>query len=261
MKEMASALSIYFNSILRSTLLSRVITIGSLGFGLLYTAIGAYAAKGPLPIWFSFTYAGLLFIIMGLLARQIIVSSGAYNYLIKYAGINPIKLILALFVTYVIMSIVYAPLILVLFFLMYYTVGKLILSINVAILSSAIILSSVFITALGILLGLIMTGRAIFSKFSFFIFYIPIILFYISIFVTPPSLSMYNPITAMEILLAISWEKGATPSPYMVPMPSHVNVVIPVITILVSSAILLLISVLLLKRVREVNIYDVAMNF
>jgi len=255
---MSDALTIYFNSILRSTLLSRGITIGLLGFGLLYSAIGAYAAKGPLPIWFSFTYAGLLFIILGLLARQIIISSGAYNYLIRYAGINPIKLILALFVTYVIMSIVYAPLILALFFFMYYTTGKLILSINVAILSSAIILSSVFTMALGILLGLIMTGRVIFSKFSFFIFYIPIILFYISIFVTPPNVSMYNPITAMEILLAISWEEGVTSYPYMVPIPSNVNVVIAVIIILVSSVILLLTSTLLLKRVREVNIYDVA---
>ena len=258
---MANTLSIYFNSILRSTILSRAMIFAALGFGLLFSTIGAYAAKGPLPMWFSFTYVVFLFTAIGGLERQVIVGSGAYNYLIKYAGINPIKLILALFVTYVIMSIVFAPLILILLFIMYYTAGNLILSINVAILSSAIVLSSVFTSALGIILGLIMIGRLIISKIPIFIFYIPTILFFVSIFATPPSASMYNPITAMEILLAISWEKGVMPYPYMVPMSSHVNVMIPVITILVSSAILLLISALLLKRVREVNIYDVAMNF
>ena len=255
---MANALSIYFNSILRSTLLSRTMILASLYLGLLYSAIGAYGAKGPLPIWFSFSYIFFLFAIMGGLSRQVIVSSGAYNYLVRHAGVNPIKLTLALFTTYVITSIVFAPLILILFFFMYYTAGKLILSINVAVLVSAILLSSVFITALGIFLGLIMIGRAITSKIANFVWGLPLILFFISIFATPPSASMYNPITAMELLLAISWEKGVTSYSYMVPIPSHINVVIPVITILVSSAILLLISALLLKRVREVNIYDIA---
>ncbi len=258
MKEMKDALTIYFNSFLRSNLLSRTMIIASLFSGLLYSAIGAYGANGPLPMWFSFTYIFFLFAIMGGLARQVIVSSGAYNYLVRHAGINPIKLTLVLFATYVITSIIFAPLMLVLFFLMYYTAGKLILSINIAILASAIILSSVFITALGIFLGLIMIGKAITSRIASFIWTIPLILFFISIFVTPPNASIYNPITAMELLLTISWENGVTSYAYIVPMSSNVNVVIPVITILVSSVILLLISTLLLKRIREVNIYDVA---
>lgn len=254
---MGSALTIYFKSILRSNLTSPAMYIGLLFFGVFFSIVGAYGSKIPLQSWFSMSYLMYLFATMGGLARMIVVGSGAYNYLIRHAGVSPVKLTLTLIASHVITAITLTPLYLIIFITVYYTAGEPLPSLDLPLLSTTIILSALFITAFGIVFGLVIIGRTIAAKIANFIPSIPLIIYFISL-LTPYDMSMYNPITAIIILLTASWKNlGAT---YVFPIPSSHDIATPIATLAISSVMLILASTLLMKRVREVNIYDIAMS-
>lgn len=258
---MRSALTLYFTSLLRSYLLSPAMYAGLIvfaGFFSLIGAVGAYGGKIPLPVWFSIMYLMFNFAIMGGLSRSIVVGSGALSYLIRHAGINPIKLTLVLTVANMISQIVFSPLFLALTVLTYYITDKVTLTVNFGLLISAIVLTSLFMTTLGIAFGLLMVGKATTAKIANFIPLLPMILYFTSL-LTPPDISSYNPITAIMILLTSSLKyEGPT---YFIPIPPTLSLPVLTAVILTSSAVLLLLSTLLMKRIREVNIYDAAIGF
>jgi len=116
-----STLAIYFKSILKSNLTSTAMYAGLLFFGVLFSIVGAYGSKIPLQSWFSISYLMYLFAIMGGLARMVVIGSGAYNHLIRHAGVNPVKLTLTLIATYVITAITLTPLYSIIFITTYHT--------------------------------------------------------------------------------------------------------------------------------------------
>jgi len=252
-----SALAIYFKSILRSNLTSTAMYIGLLFFGVFFSIVGAYGGKIPLQSWFSISYLMYLFAVMGGLARMVVIGSGAYNYLIRHAGVNPVKLTLTLIAAHMITAITLTPLYLAIFIAVYHTAGKPIPSLDPPLLSTTIALSTLFITAFGIVFGLIMIGKTIAAKIANFIPSIPMIIYFISL-LTPSDMSIYNPITAIIILLTASWRTPETT--YIFPIPSNLDVATPITTLAASSTILILASALLMKRIREVNIYDIAVS-
>ncbi|ADM27068.1 hypothetical protein Igag_0219 [Ignisphaera aggregans DSM 17230] len=255
---MRSALTLYFASLLKSYLLSPAMYAGLAFFAGFFSLIGAYFSKFPLPGWFSMTYLMFTFAIAGGLSRSIVVGSAAFNYLIRHAGISPIKLILVLVATGMISQIIFSSLFLIITILIYYTANKTVPMVDIGLVISAIILSSLFMATFGVALGLIMVGRTATAKIANFIPMLPMIIYFVSL-LTPADISSYNPITAIMMLLAYSL--GGEKYIYIVPMPSTLSLPILVTVILTSSIILLILSILLVKRIREVNIYDVAMSF
>jgi len=255
---MKKALTLYFASLLKSYLLSPAIYAGLAFFAGFFSLIGAYGAKLPLPGWFSMTYLMFAFAIAGGLSRSIVVGSAAFNYLIRHAGVSPIKLVLVLATASIISQIVFSPLFLTITILVYYTADKTVPTVDIVLLASALTLSSLFMALFGIVLGLTMVGKAAAAKIANFIPTLTIAIYFASL-LAPADIRSYNPITAIMILLTSSL-KGEKPM-YFIPIPSTPDLSILVTIILASSAILLLLSILLMKRVREVNIYDVAMSF
>jgi len=251
------ALTIYFKSLLRSHLTSPAMYIGLIFFGVFFGMVGAYGGKISLQSWFSMSYLMFLFAVMGGLARVVVIGSGAYNYLIRHAGVNPVKLTLTLIAAHAITAIALTPLYLIMFIAVYYTAGKPIPSLNPSILFITIVLSAVFTTAFGVVFGLIMIGRAITTKIANFIPSIPVIIYFASL-LTPSDMTVYNPITAIVVLLSASWETPETT--YVFSMPSNYDIATPITTLAVSSVVLVLASALLMKRIREVNIYDIALS-
>jgi len=102
-----------------------------------------------------------------------------------------------------------------------------------------------------------MIGKTITTKIANFIPSITMIIYFISL-LTPRDMSIYNPITAIIVLLTASWKTSETT--YIFPIPSNYDITIPITTLAASSIVLILISALLMKHIREVNIYDIAMN-
>jgi len=252
-----SALAIYFKSILRSNLTSPAMYIGLLFFGVFFSIVGVYGGKIPLQSWFSISYLMYLFAVMGGLARIVVIGSGAYNYLIRHAGINPVKLTLTLIAAHMITAITLTPLYLIIFIAVYHTAGKPVPSLDPPLLSTTIVLSTLFISAFGILFGLIMIGKTIVTRIANFVPSIPMIIYFISL-LTPSDMSIYNPITAIIILLTVSWRTPETT--YVFPIPSNLDIATPITILAASSIILVLASALLMKRIREVNIYDIAVS-
>jgi len=250
-----SALTIYFKSILRSNLTSAAMYIGLLFFGVFFSIVGAYGSKIPIQSWFSISYLMYLFAMMGGLARMVVIGSGAYNYLIRHAGINSVKLTLALIAAHMITAIILTPLYLAIFIAVYHTAGKPVPSLDLSLLSATIVLSTLFITAFGIVFGLIMIGKMVTTKIANFIPSMPMIIYFISL-LTPSDMSIYNPITAIIILLTASW--GTPETTYIFPIPSNLDITTPITILAASSMILILASALLMKRIQEVNIYDIA---
>jgi len=257
---MRSALTLYFASLLKSYLLSPAMYAGLAFFAGFFGIIGAYLSKFPLPGWFSMSYLMFILTIAGVLPRSIVVGSAAFNYLIRHAGISPIKLILVLIATAMISHIIFSPLFLTITTLIYYTADKTVPMVDIGLFISAIILSLLFMTAFGVVLGLIMVGRAMTTKIANFIPMLPIIIYFASLLI-PADISFYNPFTAIVMLLASSL--GGEKYIYIptAPTPLPLNLPILVTVVLASSIILLILSILLVKRIREVNIYDAAMSF
>jgi len=252
-----SAPALYFASLLRSYLLSPSMYAGLVFFAGFLGLVGAYGARMPLPEWFSMTYLMFTFAVAGGLSRTVVVGSGAFSYLIRHAGISPVELTGALAAASVISQVALSPLFLAVLALAYLASGGSLPGVDAGLFASAVVLCSLFMAALGVSLGLLMVGRSAASRLANFIPSLALILYFASL-LTPAELRPYNPVTAVMILLASSLGSDEPARIFMT--PSSPGAPTLAATVLAWSATLLILSILLMRRVREVNIYDVAMG-
>jgi len=247
--------ALYFESLLRSYMLSLSMYAALAFFAGFFGLVGAYGARAPLPEWFAMAYLLFAFALAGGLSRSVVVGSGAFSYLIRHAGISPVKLMGALAAASVISQVALSPPFLAVFALAYLASGSALPKVDAGLFASAVVLCSLFTAALGVAFGLLMVGRLTASKLANFIPSLVPVLYFASL-LTPADLRPYNPVTAVMLLLASSLGGPAR----IFATPSNPDAPTLAATVLASSAILLLLSALLMRRVREVNIYDVAMG-
>ena len=245
-------LAIYFASLLRTYLLSPTIYMGLLFVAGLMGFVGAEAAKIPLPSWFSMMYLLFSFSIVGGMARSVLIGSGAFSYLTRHAGINPAKLALTLVLAGMTTQIVLSPLFTALLTLIYYVFDGTVPIINVGLIVPAVVLSSLFTAALGVTVGLILVSRVAAARL---VNGVPLLVLctYLVSLVTPAGAKPYNPVTAMMTLLAASVTVGGG-------APTTLNPLTLTAVIIASSIILLILAITSMRRLREVNIYDILMS-
>ncbi|NPA23307.1 MAG: hypothetical protein GXO23_03320 [Crenarchaeota archaeon] len=212
--------------------------------------IGARIANIIPPLWFSITYLLLAFSIAGGISRSIAIGSGALNYLIRNAGLNPLKLVLTLTLASIVIQLSIFPIFMILISSIYYIFDKIILMINnVELMVTGIVLAALFTSSLAIIIGLgIVTQKKIITKL---VNAIPSLMLciYITSLAMPYNIQKYNPITGLITLISESF------------YPTTIqNLTTPIIVILASIIVMIIISITLTKKLTEIDIYDIILG-
>ena len=214
-------------------------------FGLLLGIIGIFGAHAPFSFWFPLTYLFAAFGISGGLSRQVTISAPAIYYLSSYGKVRINHLISIYLLVYIVLALFIFIANFALVGLLYLLDAQSVVIGNPLLLTLSVLLTSLFVNALGIAIGLAI-ARFNSPSINNALPFIPLILYMISLLL-PGKLQQYSPLTATFIMMDSSLTTEMLPAN---------QILLSSLVVISSVLILMIINILLARKLKDINIYE-----